>query len=470
MRITLALALALFLAGCLRAQAPARPPSVDPSALRTFERLLYDADTIGEAEAYARARGLVAADTRPVADRAYRAYLGAKVYPQAAEIASRFRFGPRAIAQALRGQRAEADRATDAYLRRKREKDGPALLHAAAWELALEMRISCRYGPTAQAADTVKRAMTLEALSGEDDVLYPLLDEGCPVDSAMRTSIIDRALLEDKDAYAIRHGAASDWDPVRTSQFLWGFFLGRDCTDGITALAAFKVPVEDATPLVQEANCEDEIIDSRAWPLAKEAADAYFFAAVRGKKFNLALELHPFGALGDDGRAFLYQEALRSGGESALMKALEKHPGYHDPFMAYAWDRGRYRFIGNFSRTLDWQRRAFDKLIELGQYDFAAEVAQYGASEALRTEGVLIAFRASMAAGDFKMGRYFVARYGPRKDVPGLVTDEMYEAEREKWYAARKLSDPQRASKDVGKKRFKPKRKRGRCPTDDWCP
>lgn len=468
MRITLAVALTL--AGCLRAQAPARPPSADPAALRTFERLLHGADTIGEAEAFARAHGLSRADILPAADRAYWSYMRATYHPPAAEIASRFRFGRRAIVLALRGQRAVADEAVAAYLRRQREKDARALLAAAIWEMTHEMRISCRYGPTEEAVDTVKRAMTLEAQSGEDDVLYPLLDEGCPVDSAMRTSIIDRALLEDKDAYAIRHGAASAWDPVRTSQFLWGFFLGRDCTDGLVALAAFKVAVEDAIPMIQESGCEDEIVDSRAWSLAPDAADAYFFAAVRGQKYNLALELHPFGTLGDDGRAFLYQEASRAGGEPALMKALDKHPGYHDPFMAYAWDRGRYRFIASFSRTIDWQRRAFDKLIELGKYDFAAEAAQYGVSETLRTEGILIAFRAAMAAGDFKMGRYFVARYGPTKDKPGLVTQEMYESEREKWYAARKLTDPLHPAGDVGKRRAKPKRKRKDCPPDDWCP
>lgn len=464
------LAAACLMAGCLHARGPVRGGASAPD-IRAFELLVNDADAIGDAEAFARAKGLRREDWIGPADRAYWSFMRGTIYPPAAEIAYRFRFGKRAIALALEAQSKDATKAIAAYLQGK-DKDGShARLYAAIWELRQEMRISCRYVPTA-AKETVERAVMLEAVSGEDDALYPLLDEGCPVDAVLRMSIIDKALLDDKDAYAIRHGAASSWDPVRTSQFLWGFFSFGDCTDGIVALGAFKIPVEEAVKIVQEAKCETETIDSRAWKLRKDEAQAYFFAAVRGAKYNLALELLPHGALGDDGRTFLYQEAMRAKREIDLVKVLKMHPGFHDPFMAYAFAQGRYRFVANFSQTLDWQRTAFDKLLELGKWEDAAEAAEYGVSEGLRREGVLLAFRAAMAAGDFKAGRYFVIRYGPIKDKPGIVTKEMYEEERGKWYAAKKLSDPRfrepEAERKPKRKRKKPKRKP--CPDGDWCP
>lgn len=468
------LATAVFLAGCLHARGPGRSANKDEAAhLRAFELLVNDADTIDDAEAFAKAKVLDRDGVVEIAERAYWSFMRGTIYPPAAEIAYRFGFGKRAIALALEAQRKDAVKAIVAYLDGKERKGSHARLYAAIWELRHEMRISCRYGPTPEAAkETVERAVMLEAVSGEDDALYPLLDEGCPVDATLRMSIIDTALLEDKDAYAIRHGAASKWDPVRTSQFLWGFFNLGDCTDGIVALGAFKVPLEEAVKIVQEAKCETETIDSRAWKLPKDAASAYFFAAVRGAKYNLALELLPHGALGDDGRTFLYQEAMRAKREIDLVKVLKLHPGFHDPFMAYAFERGRYRFVANFSQTLDWQRTAFDKLLELGKWEDAAEAADYGVSEGLRKEGVLLAFRAAMAAGDFKAGRYFVARYGPVKDKPGVVTQAMYEEEREKWYAAKKLSDPKyrepEPERKPKRKRKKPKRKP--CPDGDWCP
>jgi len=145
--------------------------------------------------------------------------------------------------------------------------------------------------------------------------------------------------------------------------------------------------------------------------------------------------------------------------------------------MAYLWERGRFRFIANYALTYDWQRKAFDKLIELKRWEDAAEAAQYGSGEALKTEGILIAFRAAMAAGDFKSGRYFVARYGPVKDKSGLVTQEMYEAEKDKFYAAKQaagdpewMKEPQAEPAPKAKRKTKRKRSKPPCPDGDWCP
>ncbi|HJV32989.1 MAG TPA: hypothetical protein VJ694_03110 [Patescibacteria group bacterium] len=477
MRFTLATA--VFLAGCLHAQGPATGKAkADPATLHAFDLLVNDAETIDDAAEFAKAKGLTRDEIVGAADRAYWSFMRAEIYPPAAEIASRFGFGARGISLPLAEQRKDADKATAAYLARQREDDGRKKLYAAIWELQLEMRISCRYGPTPkEARETIQRAMTLEAVSGEDDVLYPLLDEGCRVDAALRIQIIDRALLEGKKDYAILHGAASGWDEPRLSQFLWGFFLQGDCTYGVKALVAFKLPVAEAARIVVGARCEDENIDTRGWSLSKEAAGSWFFAAARGKQYNLALALLPFTDFGGNGEVFLFESVAREGLEPVFIKTIKRRLDRHEAFMAFMWERGRYRFVANFALTLDWQRKGFDKLIELGKWEDAAEAAQYGVGEAFRTEGVLIAFRAAMAAGDFKAGRYFVARYGPLKDKPGLVTQEMYDEEKDKFYAAKQaagdpewMKEPKAAPRTKAKRPKKRRRSKPPCPDGDWCP
>lgn len=469
----IALATAVFLAGCLHAQGPATGKAkADPATLHAFELLVNDAETIDDAADFAKAKGLTRDEIVGFADRAYWSFMRAEIYPPAAEIAFRFGFGDRGIAFPLERQRVDVARALRAYAVRKREDDGRKKLYAAIWELTLEMRISCRYGPTRKEAwTTVQSALGLEAVSGEDDVLYPLLEEGCPVDASLRMQIIDRALLEGKKDYAIRHGAASDWEDVRKSQFLWAFFLQGDCTYGVKALTAFKLPVFEGARLVEGARCEDENIDARGWSLTRDAAGSWFFAAVRGRQYNLALALVPFTDFGENGQVFLFEAVERAGAETLFIKTLRRHLDRHEAYMTFMWERGRYRYVANFALTIDWQRKGFDKLIELGKWEDAAEAAQYGVGEAFRTEGILIAFRAAMAAGDFKAGRYFVARYGPLKDKPGLVTQEMYDAEKDKWYASRLSApapDPAPEPKKTKRKRHEPKREA--CPDDDWCP
>ncbi len=469
---------AFFLAGCLHARGPVKSAAqADPDTLHAFELLVNDADTIDDAAEFAKAKRLRHDDLVGTAERAYWSFYRAGVYVPAAEIAWRFGFKPAAVVFALEAARRDYEAASGAYVKGKGQDGELARLHAAQWKLTLEVRIACRYAPKKEAQKTVDRAIALQSASDTMDVLYPLLDEGCPVDGGLRNSIIDHALYADKDAFAIRHGAAAGWDQVKTSQFLWHFFYYGDCTDGVKALAAFKVTVAEAARIIESANCESEIIDSSEWNLDPAAANDWFFAAVRGKKYNLALELLPLGTHGEDGQVFLYQEAVRVAFEGQLVQALKMHLGFHDGFMAYLWERGRFRFIANFSLTYDWQRKAFDKLIELKKWEDAAEAAEYGSGEALRTEGILIAFRAAMSDGDFKAGRYFVHRYGPVKDKPGLVTQEMYDEEKDKFYAAKGTGpDPEwmKEGAPKAKKKAKAKKKRRKprppCPDGDWCP
>ncbi|MEK7546449.1 MAG: hypothetical protein AAB554_05280 [Patescibacteria group bacterium] len=464
------LAMAISLAGCLHAQAPVKSAAkAEPETMRTFYVLINDADTIAAAADFAKSKGLRRQDWIASADRAYWRFMRATVYPPAAEIASRFGFGEDAVRLALEAQRGDVKKAVAAYVARKHADDESRWLYSAIWEFTLETRISCRYAAKDEALKTVESVRAFGTMSGEDDVLYPLLDEACPVDPQLRDAIIDAARLEDRDAYAIRHAAAADWDWIKTSEFIKDFVLYDDCAYGVQAIVAFKLEDELAGAFIENSNCESEIIDSSAWKLPPGTAGRYFFAAVRGRKYNLALVLLPFTGFVEDGLKFLFQEAMRGGFEGMLVPTLKMHEIHHEAFMAYAWERGRYRFIANSAQTIDWQRKAFDKLIELGKWEDAAEAAQYGVSETLRTEGVLIAFRAAMAAGDFKAGLYFLFRYGPVHDKTGIVTQEMYDAAKDAWYEARQASvPPPDPAPKPKRKRHRPERPK--CADDDWCP
>src|SRR5690349_22517158 len=187
---------AIFLAGCLHAQGPVKSAAkADPETLHAFELLVNDADTIDDAAALAKAKGLRRGEIAGPAERAYWSFMRAGVYVPAAEIAWRFGFGETAIGLALEYERRVYERAVALYVRGKGKEGELARLHAAQWEMALEIRIACRYGPTAKATkETVDRAVALKSVSDTMSVLYPLLDEGCPVDEGLRNSIIDHAL------------------------------------------------------------------------------------------------------------------------------------------------------------------------------------------------------------------------------------------------------------------------------------
>lgn len=459
------LACAALCAGCLHAQAPPTH-ATDPSALAEFSHLLEDPAKIAEASEYADSRRLTRREKISGAAEAYARYMRYEAYASAAEIAWRFGFGQRAIDAPMSFQRKRAGMSAATYIGRHDRPEGAGLKYQARQELAAEALIGCVYsskpGDGLTAADDIER---YRQISQDDDVLFPLLDDRCPVDDDWRDVIIGLAFSREMDDYAIRNVAASDWMPERKTRFAWGYFNIPRCAAGFRAVAALRVPKIDVISMVETSSCEQVAIRTDGWSLSRDDAGPYFFAAVRGRKFNLALSLLPFTDFGKDGLEYVFQEAVRGGYGADLVKVLAYHSGLHDPFMSYAYDQGRYRFVGTYAQTYDWQKKAFDKLIELGQYDFAAEAAEYGVSETLRSQGVIWAFQAAMAAGDFKSGRYFVARYGPTKDKPGLVTQAMYDAEKDKWFAAKAASAPP-TPEPPKKKRAKPKLPP--CPKGDW--
>lgn len=467
----------LMTVGCLHAQGPrAETKKDDPAALQAFERLLGDAETIDDAAAFAKAKGLSRGAVLGRAERAYWAFMKAHRYAPAAEIAWRFRADPKYVGMALDFARKDAMKRVALWQKGMGTPSVFGLRYQAEQALAAEAIIACRYSAVPEAARmAVDDAYLFRGLSLQDDVLFPLLDAGCPVGEPRRSAIIDAAVGTRRlDDYAIRHAAASNWNDARRSAFLWQFFSYHRCSAGFRAVAALRANPDDVVTLIENGDCEYETLVSDGWSLSAADAGRYFFAAVRKQKYNLALELLESAGFGEDGETYLFQEALRGGHGGKLVEVLRRHMTHHDAFMAYAYGQDRYRFVANYALTYAWQKKAFDKLIELGKWEDAAEAAQYGFSDSLRTEGILIAFRAAMAAHDFKAGRYFVARYGPVKDKPGLVTQEMYEAEKDAWYAKRQAEKaPAEEPAPAVKPKKKKKRKRPKpddCPPGDWCP
>ena len=459
------LTVTVILAGCLHAQTPARPEA-KASSLAMVARLLQDAETIEEAAELARRRGLTARELAGVAASAHAAYLRMQAYDIAAEIAWRFRL-PQAAVEVPFGleRRVASDRIADYALHRD-AKDAIARRTSAAWELSLESLIGCRYGARPEdAQQAVEDADAFYRLSSYDRTLYPLLEYGCPVSDTLRDRIIDLAVANAHDDFAIGQAAKAGWTDVKKAYFAWNFFYAHRCGSGFRAAAALKIASDDVAQMVEKSDCEDMPIDAAGWDLPTDQARRYFFAAVRAGKSNLAYALMAYCDPDENYRTFLFQEAMRHGLGPLLIKILRFHPEAHDPLMRYAFDQGRYRFVGMYAQTLDWQRKAFDALLAQGHYDFAGEVAQYGVSESLRTNGIVEAFRAAMAAGDFKAGRYFVARYGPTAAKAGLVTQQMYDDAQKAYYAAH--APPAAAAPPVRKRRAKPARPR--CPDDDWC-
>jgi len=467
------LILAFALVGCAHAHPARTVPRTDPALIAEFARLVNRPDGIEAAAAFAVEHRFSKKDWMGPAAAAYGGFLRAEAYATAAEIAWRFDFGREAVAPLFDFQRRRAMIRVGKFLAHRSDDLGRSARLEAVYELKREISIACRYGAGDDAAQTaIADARSFDSAASEAEVLYALLDEGCPVTDEFRDAIIEKAVFWGRVDFAIRHAVRAGWDEERRTRFAWTFFASRRCDSGFKAAAMLDVPRDDFLRMVETSDCEGGSFAIEV-TLPRSLADAAFFAAIRGRKFNVAMTVLPLSGLGEDGKAYLFQEALRDGGGVECLKALRFHMDLHDGFMQAAYDLGRYRFVGNFAMTYEWERKAFDKLVEDGKWEDAAEVAQYGTSESFRTEGIVIAFKASMAAHDFAAGRYFVARYGPVKDKPGIVTQEMYDEAKDAWYAKRNKEleasgqKPDPAPHKAKRKRRKAKAKK--CPDDDWC-
>lgn len=464
------LACAATVAGCLHAQTPpTKTAAPDPAVLSEFSRLIDDPRRAEEAQLYAERHHLSREATAAPVAAEYARLMRLEAYAEAAEVAWRFKLDQTAIDVPAAFQRKRAAANAAAFLAHRLDPDSKDLRLVAESDLRDEALIGCFFSSRPLDGErAVEDAIAFRAASlFDDDVLFPLLSARCPVDAKWRALIIDLAYARAMDDYAIKYAAESDWLPEQKTRFVWTYFSVPRCSAGFRAVAALRIPPIDVVPMMEKSECEATPILTKGWTMAPADARLYFFAAVRGGKYNMALTLLPFGDFDDNGRTFLFQEALRTGHGGDLVKLLAYHAGYHDALMQYAYDQGRYRFVGSYAQTYDWQRKAFDKLIELGQYDFAGEVAQYGVSETLRTEGIVLAFQAAMKAGNLKAGRYFVARYGPTAKSAGLVTQAMYDQAEKDYIAANPIVTPTAPAKPRPQKKKPPERPP--CPKGDWC-
>ena len=415
-----------------------------------------------QAQAQAPAPHRPSDDPSKPALAAYARFMRAQDYVNAAEIAWRFGLGEYATGLSMGLQHERASHSIARFLAGQDGKDALGLQSAAERELLDEALIGCRYSSRPHdGPDVIADTLAFRQAAADDSVLFPLLDAGCPVDDQQRDGIIEVAYARGADEFAIRQAvvaAETDWDEGQKSRFVLVFFLGHRCGAGVRAAVALKIPSKDLVEIVESSACESAGISSDGWSLNMDDARAAFFAAARTDKFNLALTLLPFCGFDENGELYLFEEAFRRGVETVLGKVIVFHPGRQDALMRYAYDLGRYRFVGAYAQTLDWQRKGFDKLVELGHYDFAAEVAQYGVDDGFRSQGIVLAFQAAMAAGDFRTGRFLLSRYGLTGSKSGLLTQEMYDKAYQAYFDKKKAARPSRRRE----------LKLPPCPDDDW--
>lgn len=449
MRFRMLAALA-FWGGCLHPQAPARPSTADREA---FVRLVNDPVAIGVAAEYVKTRRLPRDVWISPAVEAWKTYMKAGVYEAAAEVAWRFGLDPMLVGYALEHARDEAAKRGAAFVEHQGEERDGFYRTLAENALAREILIACRYGPARESAELAVRDAVAwnEQIGDAGPALYALLDEGCPVGAELRLRIIEYAVESDRDAYAIRHAAASGWDAARRAGFVSHYFFLNECRNGFLAFDALDPPAQEVASEFQGAECEEDPIPSGV-SLRPADASTLFFAAVRGESFLLAYALLGMSSLGDDGLVYLLQEMTRGGWEYKLRMFLEKRPELYDRAMAYALEEGHVRLVGHLAKTPEMLRRAFERAIELGLATEALLIAENGEDEALKKEAPLLAFRAAMRVQDLDAARLIAKRY------PDAVPKDELEAMKAAWYEKRRQEvERNEALKPKPKRKPKPR-------------
>ncbi len=436
----------VLMAGCAAVRPPVtvRPASADPSVLEGFAALTRLPQRLEEASEYAERHHLTPGERISAARPAYEGYLRAEAYALAAEVAWRFGFDLAARSAPGARQRQRTLQAVE----RARQTPGAAFWHMGGAlnvdqeiseqdvkrELAVDALISCFFLENRQGEGEALVTLATEyyQASYETGALLPLLPAGCPVKTELRTTIIRYAFWNAPVEYVIREAIRAGWNADQKADLAADYFKHGFCSSGFRVASALGTSKEDVTRFIAESACET-VVKGAGWVLSENDAQAYFFAAVRSLKLSLGLALLPFCGFDENGQLYLFQEALRRGvGINLLSTIASNDPSLREPFIRYAFEQGRFRFVGMHAPTLEWQRAAFDKLIELHQYAFAAEVAEFSLGEAFRKEGVLLAFEAAMNARDSFAARYLLVRYGPVRDrsgkkKPGILDQLMYD-------------------------------------------
>ena len=391
---------AVVLAGCLRNPAPPNNPVSDPKA---------------------------------AAREVWKYYLQSGNYDKAAEAASQYHLGEMEIDIALHYARLDAKDKKVAFQNDQYAENSEVLKAAMMKAYQSEVIIACKYGRSklSSAASAVKDIWEANSDLSGNNLLYLLLTYDCPLSHDQRYEIIVAAVNNDLGDFALWYAVRSNWNVNDKIEFVKIFITTWQCSFGFKAALHLAVLPDDMDQLFRLSDCEREKLDSKGWSFPPEVLRRYFFSTVRLQKYNLALEFNQLADKAPDGIWYVIQEAFNKHHEYALIGLVVFRPELRDMIFTYAIAHGRARFVGMQTKEIIWQQRAFDKLIEEGRYDIAAEVAEMGVSLTLKTEGVLIAFKATMAAGNFEQGRfYFKARY------PKIITSDEYYKATEAWFKA----------------------------------
>jgi hypothetical protein len=348
-------------------------------------------------------------------------------YEMAAMTARRAALDPMLIGLAFQEARKEAKKHLRVFYT-DFETDNEVLLKNIQQAYRTEVAIACLYGPKRSSGRLAIR--DVEAASerlNSDMLLYLLLDYECPLNREERFEIILAAVQDDRNAYALKMALVSGWNVLDKLAFVDLFLSTGDCSFGFKAAARLKPDTAYLAQLIRDSSCENDPFDSKGWRFPQNDLRYLFFEAVRYRKYHLALEFNLLAQGGENGVRYLVQQIFDRHDEYTVEGLCVARPELRPAIYGHALSLGRARFVGMHSKDIFWQERAFEKLLEEGKFDDAAEVAEFGISETLRTEGVLKAFRAAVVAGDMIDARYLRRRY------PQIVPKKEYEKAEAAW-------------------------------------
>ena len=372
-------------------------------------------------------------DPKAAVKKAWESYLKRGEYDKAAEIAFNNHLDPVHIDIALHYARLDAREKWGVYSNDKYAENSNELKAAMMTAYEKEVNIACHYGPSKSLSPAlaVKDIQEVNSDISENGLLYLLLSYDCPLSHELRYEIIALAAGSDNDEFALWYALRSNFNSIDKMKFVKIYIDDAECSFGFKAALQLGVVPDDMDQLIRLSNCEKEKLDSKEWKFPSEMLRRYFSSAMRLRKYNLALELGRLSGEKQNSAWQVIQEAFNKHDEYALMVMIEPRPELRDMIFAYAIEHGRARMVGMQTKEIVWQQRAFDKLIEEGKYAEAAEVAEFGISETLKTSGILIAFKATMAKGNFEQGRqYFKVRY------PKIITGDEYRKAADAWFEA----------------------------------
>ncbi len=376
--------------------------------------------------------------------KAWHAAMQAKEYLNAAEAAAKGGLHPRLIGLPLELARQEAQASAQAYLDARWKNEGNALRERMVEAFRQEVAIACTYGPVKESAElAVNDVRSTSQNVFDDGLLNLLLENSCPLDHDLRYEIIMTAAASGLDDLALKEALhAPDWTDINALTFAIWYPMHGNCGRGFRIATLFALKPDAIEKLIAASDCEPGGYATAGWAFPRQDARGYFFAAVRQRKYRLALAFNRLAGGGDEEIAYLVQELFAHKDEYAAAERLVKaNPELRDPIYAFALAHGRARYVGQRAKEISWEERAFEQLLRDGKYEDAAEVAEYGVSLTLRTEGVLRAFRAAAQAGNFPSAGYLGKRYSAivPKDEVEAARDAWNAAHPDQWYGPRKL-------------------------------